>query len=296
MDVSPTSIQRIESLPLETIFTSPHQMRKHFDPLALRDLARSMKQEGLIQPITVRKVGNAYELVVGERRLRAAQILGWATIDARIIDVSDEDAAVKGLIENLQRADLSPIEEARGYKQLVDAPYNLTQEAVAERVGKSQTAIARTLALLELPSEIQELMPRGIVTETHSRSLRKISDRALQIQLARRADREGWTVKETERRVNEALKQSGEPVKKRIVKAKPGVQDPLARIWQPILQTADQVGVKVCAVRYEGSGKWMLHVEANGVANPRRALADFFIRLGHTLNGPIPSDLIESLQ
>ena len=97
----------IEQLPLEQIFASPHQMRKHFDPAALRDLAKSMKQEGLIQPITVRKVGNAYELVVGERRLRAAHILGWATIDARVIDITDEDAAVKGLIENLQRADLA---------------------------------------------------------------------------------------------------------------------------------------------------------------------------------------------
>jgi len=89
----------IEQLRLEQIFNSPHQMRKHFDPATLRDLANSMKVEGLIQPITVRKVGNAYELVVGERRLRAAQMLGWPTIDARVIDISDEDAAIKGLIE-----------------------------------------------------------------------------------------------------------------------------------------------------------------------------------------------------
>jgi ParB family chromosome partitioning protein len=284
----------IEQLPLDKIFTSPHQMRKQFDPLALRDLARSMKQEGLIQPITVRKVGNAYELVVGERRLRAAHILNWATIDARVIDISDEDAAVKGLIENLQRADLTPIEEARGYKQLVEAPYNLTQEAIAQRVGKSQTAIARILALLELPLEIQEIMPHGIVSETHTRALRKISDRTKQIQLARQADREGWTVKEIERRVNEVLKQTGEPLKRRVVKSKPEAQDPLAKIWQPILQTADDLGVKVSDVRYHGSGRWMLQVEAKAVVNPRRSLADFFIRLGHTLNGPIPSDLIES--
>ncbi len=295
MDLNPTTTQSIESIRLEKIFTSPHQMRKHFDPKGLRDLARSMEQEGLIQPIAVRKVGDSYELVVGERRLRAAHLLDWTTIDARVIDISDEDAAVKGLIENLQRADLSPIEEARGYKQLVDPPYNLTQEAVSHRVGKSQTAIARALALLELPEEIQKLMPRGIITESHSRSLRKISDRAKQIQLARQADRQGWTVKETERRVNEVLKSAGEPLKRREVKSKLGAQDPLARIWQPILQTADQIGVKVEAVRYEGSGKWMLHVEARGVANPRRALADFFIRLGHTLNGPIPSDLIETV-
>src|ERR1043166_8859504 len=136
MDENASVAQCIEPLPLDKIFNSPHQMRKQFDPMALRDLARSMKQEGLIQPITVRKVGNAYELVVGERRLRAAHILGWPTIDARVIDISDEDAAVKGLIENLQRADLSAIEEAHGYKQLVEAPYNLTQEAIAQRVGK----------------------------------------------------------------------------------------------------------------------------------------------------------------
>src|SRR5438105_8244452 len=165
VESSPCPAPSIEQLALEKIFASPHQMRKQFDQAGLRDLARSMKQEGLIQPITVRKVGSAYELVVGERRLRAAHILGWPTIDARVIDISDEDAAVKGLIENLQRADLSAIEEAHGYKQLVEAPYNLTQEAIAQRVGKSQTAIARSLALLELPDEIQELMPRGMISE-----------------------------------------------------------------------------------------------------------------------------------
>jgi len=264
--------------------------------MALRDLARSMKQEGLIQPITVRKVGNAFELVVGERRLRAAQILGWKTIDARIIEISDEDAAIKGLIENLQRTDLTPLEEARGYKQLVEPPYNLTQEAIAGRVGKSQTAVARVLALLDLPEEIQVLMPHGIITETHTRSLRKISDRTKQIELAQEADRQQWSARETERRVAEVLNETGEPVKRREVRPKPGVEDPLANIWKTVLEAADQVGVKVSAVKYEGSGKWILRVEANGAVDPRRALAEFFIRLGHTLNGPLPSDLIESIQ
>lgn len=294
MESAPGSSPSIEQLPLDKIYTSPHQMRKQFDPIALRDLARSMKQEGLIQPITVRKVGSAFELVVGERRLRAAQILGWPAIDARVIDISDEDAAIKGLIENLQRADLSPIEEARGYKQLVEPPYNLTQEAIAMRVGKSQTGIARALALLDLPSEIQDLMPRGIITETHTRYLRKISDQTAQIELATKADRQGLSVKELERRVNEWLSHSGEPLKRREPKKKPGMEDPLAAIWKPILETADAMGVKVSAVRYEGSGKWMLRVEANGVPDQKRALADFFIRLGQTINGPLPSDLIES--
>jgi ParB family chromosome partitioning protein len=291
---TPVPAVSIEQLQIEKIFNSPHQMRKHFDPAALRDLARSMKEEGLIQPITVRKVGNAFELVVGERRLRAAQMLGWPTIDARVIDISDEDAAIKGLIENLQRADLTPVEEARGYKQLVEAPYNMTQEAIAQRVGKSQTAIARSLAVLELPQEILELMPRGIITETHTRSLRKISNVSAQIQLARQADKEGWTVKEMERRVNEVLKNNGEPLKRREVKSSPPAQDPLAKVWQPILESANETGVIVSAVRYEGMGKWMLRIEAKNVATSRSSLADFFIRLGQTLNGPIPSDLIET--
>ena len=270
-------------------------MRKEFDPLSLRDLARSMKEEGLIQPVTVRKMGAAFELVVGERRLRAAQILGWKTIDARIIEITDEDAAVKGLIENLQRSDLTPIEEARGFKQLAEPPYSLTQEEIARRVGKSQTVVARTLALLDLPEEIQEIMPRGIITETHTRSLRKIVDRAAQIDLALKVDREQWSARETERQVNEFLKESGQPIKRRETKTNPSAQDPLAKIWQPIIETADQVGVKVSAVRYQGSGKWVLHIEANGTADHRKALADFFIRLGQTLNGPLPSDLIDSV-
>src|SRR5579863_4034710 len=202
-------------IPLNKIYASPHQMRRHFDETSLKELARSIKLEGLIQPITVRPVGQAYELIAGERRLKAAQILGWETIDARVLDLNDEDAAIKGLIENLQRQDLSSIEEARGYKQLIDPPYKMTQEAIGERVGRSQTAIARSLALLELPDEIQELMPRGIINEAHTRHLRKINDRMRQIDMAKQADREGWTVKETERQVHEVLKSTGAPIHRR---------------------------------------------------------------------------------
>ncbi len=293
MEDTPNGSLSIQQLPLEKIYTSPHQMRRHFDSGALKDLARSMKEEGLIQPVTVRKVGGAYELVVGERRFRAARMLQWPTIDARVIDISDEDAAVKGLIENLQRADLSPVEEARGYRQLVDAPYNLTQDAIAQRVGKNQTAIARALSILELPTEIQELMSRGIITETHTRSLRKMSDRSKQVAMARRADREGWTVKELERRVNEALREAGEPTKLREGKSKVPLKDPLGAIWSPILATSGESGVKASAVQYAGMGKWTLTVETQGAVNLRHALGDFFVRLGNTLNGPVPADVLE---
>ncbi len=263
-------------------------MRRHFDPAALKELAASMKQEGLIQPITVRKIGSAFELIVGERRLRAARILKWPTIDARIIDISDEDAAVKGLIENLQRADLSPIEEARGYKQLVEHPYKMTQDAIAQRVGKGQTAIARSLALLEMPQEIQDLMPRGIITETHTRALRKISERSKQVALARQGHREGWTAKEMERRVCDHLKECGAPTKLREEKKESAVQDPMNKVWDHVRQNANQTGIKVSAVKYKKDGTWSLEIHAKKSSNLKRALADFFMRLGHTLNGPIP--------
>lgn len=280
----------IEQIPLQKIFKSPHQMRKTFDPIALRDLARSMKREGLIQPITLRKVGEAYELVVGERRLRAAQAIGWTTIDARVIDISDEEAAIKGLIENLQRADLSAIEEAGGYKQLAEPPYSLTQEAIAERVGKSQTAVARSLALLELPLEIQEIMPRGAITETHTRSLRKITDRAKQIELTRQADREGWTVKELERQVHEILKESGKPIYRRELKPKTSPNDPLAKAWPPIMQTTKGREAKISSIRYQSFGKWTLQIETGDASDPRRALTELFIHLTKTLNDQSLSD------
>lgn len=265
-------------------------MRKHFDETSLKELARSIKLEGLIQPITVRPIGQAYELIAGERRLKAAQILGWETIDARVLNLSDEDAAIKGLIENLQRQDLSPVEEARGYKQLIDPPYKMTQEAVGQRVGKSQTAIARSLALLELPEDIQELMPRGIISEAHTRHLRKISDRTRQIDIARQADREGWTVKETERQVQDVLKSTGEPIHRRQSKRQesnggakgPLEADPLAETWVKLVHTP-QVGTPgTWDVRYKGSGQWLFQVWAAS-DDPKSSLGDFFVRLGTTL-------------
>lgn len=266
-------------------------MRRTFDPLALKELANSMKQEGLIQPITVRKIGSAFELIVGERRLRAARMLKWTAIEARVIDISDEDAAVKGLIENLQRADLSPIEEARGYKQLAEAPYNLTQDAIAQRVGKSQTAIARSLALLEMPQEIQDLMPRGIITETHTRSLRKLPDRANQVALAKHGHREGWTAKEMERRVDLHLKKLGVETRVSEKLAAESAADPMMRVWEEVQKNADQAGIRVSVKRRQKAGAWAIEIHTEKSTLPRRALADFFMRLGHLLNNPLPQTL-----
>lgn len=287
-DATAETPETIQKIPLGQIYCSPHQMRKHFDPVKLKELARSMKQEGLIQPIAVRRVGGAFELIAGERRFRAAQQLGWKAIESRVIDISDEDVAIKGLIENLQRADLSPIEEARGYQQLAKPPYKMTQEAIAQRVGKSQTAIARALALLDLPQEIQALMPRGIITECHTRSLRKIEDKSVQIRLATQADKAGWTVKEMERQVQAHLKQTGKPLLQHTRKA-PST-DPFAQLWKAFQAGASPESDN-WSVRYEGNGVWNLRVHALS-PDPKTTLSNFFIRLGQTLAGPVPSDLV----
>ncbi|MFA5974602.1 MAG: ParB/RepB/Spo0J family partition protein [Elusimicrobiota bacterium] len=288
----------IQSLSLHAIYTSPHQMRRQFDDASLSHLAQSMKQEGLIQPITVRPVGNAYELVAGERRLRAAELLGWETILARVIEVNDEDAAFKGLIENLQRTNLNPLEEARGFKQLIEPPYNLTQETIAERVGKSQGTVARCLALLELPVEIQELIPAGQVTESHTRVLRKITDIVQQIAMARQIHQEGLSVKETERLVREWLKQAGQlegrtgndrrkSASRRLADGKK--VDPLEDLWPQLSFSPNGGPPGSWNVRYEGKGQWTFEVQTEG-KDPKATLGDFFIRLGNALNDQKPGD------
>ncbi len=209
MNETPQAASRTHELryiPLDKIHKSPHQMRRRFDEESIRELADSLRSKGLLQPVTVRQIGTAFELIAGERRLRAATLLGWETIPSLILsESSDEDAAILGLIENLQRVDLNPIEEARGYKQLTDAPYNMTQDAVAAKVGKQKSTICRALALLDLPAEIQAMLPRGNISESHTRFLRQITTRSQQVALAKRAEQQGWSVKETERQVQNLL-------------------------------------------------------------------------------------------
>jgi ParB family chromosome partitioning protein len=199
------STATIQEIPVEKITPSPFQARKSFDEEALKNLAQSMKSEGLIQPITVRLLDNdRYELIAGERRLRAAKLLGWPALDAVVQQgVADQDAAVKGVIENLQRVDLNPIERAQGYKHLEDM--GLNQDVIAEKVGKDQPAVARTLALLSLPQEVQDFMSRDIISEGHIRYLGRIEDKDQFLHVAMQVVDQGWSVKETEKQVNKFL-------------------------------------------------------------------------------------------
>ena len=194
--VATSAAPAYQVLPIDSIRPSPHQARIDFDPEQLQNLADSMKAEGLLEPILARPVDTGFELISGERRLRAAKLLGWKTIEAKIIHTpSDAEAAAKGLVENLQREDLNPLERAKGYRHL--AELGLTQSDIAKKIGIAQSTIGRYIALLDLPVEIQQIMPRGIISEVHTRTLRKIPNKADQIAIALKADREGWSVKET---------------------------------------------------------------------------------------------------
>jgi ParB family transcriptional regulator, chromosome partitioning protein len=178
---------------------NPHQPRVHFDEESLSELAASIAQIGVLQPILLRPVdeGTAYELIAGERRWRAAQRAGLATIPA-VIRITDDIASVEqALVENLHRADLTPLEEAAAYQQLIE-DFGLTHEQLAERLGKSRSSITNTLRLLGLPPTVQHLLADGRLSAGHARALLGTPDRMLQDELARRAADEGWTVRAVE--------------------------------------------------------------------------------------------------
>ncbi|TVR27314.1 MAG: ParB/RepB/Spo0J family partition protein [Ilumatobacter sp.] len=182
---------------------NPNQPRVHFDEESLSELSASIAQIGVLQPILLRPIdtgtgdGQGYELIAGERRWRAAQRAGLATIPA-VVRITDDVASVEqALVENLHRQDLTPLEEAAAYQQLIE-DFGLTHEQLAERLGKSRSSITNTLRLLGLPPSVQHLLADGRLSAGHARALLGTPDRALQDELARRAAGEGWTVRAVE--------------------------------------------------------------------------------------------------
>ena len=189
-------------IPLRAIARNPHQPRRDFPTDELSELAASIEANGLLQPIVVRrgKAGAAYELVAGERRLRAARELGWTEIPAYVRDVDDRALLVLALVENIQREDLGPLEEARGYEELRRA-FGLRQREIAEAVGKSRPAVANSLRILALPSSVKRLLEEGTISMGHARALLSVEDPIRAAELAREAVAGGWSVRETENRV-----------------------------------------------------------------------------------------------
>ena len=190
------------TLPINSIVPNPYQPRKVIEPDAIRELAASIEAEGLLQPVTVRKVGDTYELVAGQRRLRAHQHLGRSEILVRVLEASDISSASLSLIENLQRAGLNPVEEAMGYHSLMNE-FNLTQLNVAERVGKSRVHITNLLRILHLDEELKILLSSQKLSMGHAKVLLGVEDEKIRNALGKRIAQEGWTVRQSEKAVAE---------------------------------------------------------------------------------------------
>jgi ParB family transcriptional regulator, chromosome partitioning protein len=196
---------RLEDIPVGSIVPNPNQPRVHFDEESLAELAASIREIGVLQPVLVRATGDQqYELIAGERRWRAARRAGLAVIPAVVRTTDDVGSVEQALIENLHRQDLTPLEEAAAYQQLIE-DFSLTHEQVAARVGKSRSAVTNTLRLMSLPAAIQALLADGRLSAGHARAVLGTPDRAFQEQLARRAGAEGWSV----RMLEEAVKDRG---------------------------------------------------------------------------------------
>ena len=191
------------------------QPRKFFDDEALKELSDSIAMHGVIQPLLVRPLSDGgYQLIAGERRWRASRMAGLTQVPVVVKEMTDMEAMELALIENLQREDLNPIEEAEGYKLLMDT-YSFTQEQAAEKVGKSRPAVANALRLLVLPQEVLDMVKQGIISSGHARTLIPLSDEALIIKLAEEISQKELSVRETERIVKTLLKPKTEIVKKK---------------------------------------------------------------------------------
>ena len=186
------------SLPIAQVEPGLKQPRKRFDPETLADLAESIRTHGIIQPLTVRRLGSGYyQIIAGERRWRAAKLAGLAEVPAVIVEADDRTVMELGLIENLQREDLNPMEEALGYQALVQE-YGLTQEEAAQRVGKSRSTVTNSLRLLTLPDAVHLLLEEGRLSAGHGRALLAVPDSTLQKKLAQKVVQEGLSVRQTE--------------------------------------------------------------------------------------------------
>lgn len=196
--VGTSGTSAFQHLPVDSIAPNPQQPRTRFDDDSLAALAESIAEIGLLQPIVVRESETGYVLVAGERRLRAAKRAGLSVIPA-VIRAVDDDAGslIQALVENVQREDLTPLEEAAAYQQMLD-DFGMTHAAVAERVGKSRSAISNALRLLGLPAGIQVLVERGELSAGHARALLGTEDRAFAEHVGRRAADEGWSVRQVE--------------------------------------------------------------------------------------------------
>ncbi|KJJ98646.1 MULTISPECIES: ParB/RepB/Spo0J family partition protein [Pseudomonas] len=254
--------KELQHLPLDLIQRGKYQPRRDMDPQALEELAQSIKAQGVMQPIVVRPIGNGrYEIIAGERRWRATQQAGLDKIPAMVREVPDEAAIAMALIENIQREDLNPIEEAAALQRL-QQEFQLTQQQVADAVGKSRVTVANLLRLIALPEEIKTLLSHGDLEMGHARALLGLPENR-QVEGARHVVARGFTVRQTEALVRQWLNTSEEPVK--TVRTDPDI----SRLEQRL---AERLGAPV-QIRHGQKGKGQLVIRYNSLDELQGVLA-----------------------
>ena len=236
--ITKTKDEQIKQIDISDIKPNPYQPRKTFDENHLNDLADSIKQYGILQPIVLRKTVQGYYIVVGERRFRASKIAGLKYVSAIIKDLTDEDMMELAVIENLQREDLNAIEEAESYQRLM-TDLKITQQEVAKRLSKSRPYIANMLRLLHLPKKIADMVKDGRLTSAHGRTLLAIKDEQQMLRLAKRVVKEKWSVRYLENHVNELKNVSSKSETDKVDIPKPKF------IKQQERQLREQYGTKV---------------------------------------------------
>ncbi len=247
----------IRRIKLSAVVPNPLQPRRTFTDGELRELAESIRENGLLQPLVVRpspSVPDRFELVAGERRFRAVAQLGWEDVPVLVRDASDETLLVLALVENLQREALNPLEEAEGYKALADK-FSMTQADIARAVGKDRSTVANILRLLNLPPSVRKLLEAGSLSMGHARALLTVDDAVRAGDLARQAAREGWTVREVERRAGA----DGQRGSKRKRPERP--KEPVVRALEEALQESLSTRVNIKRSR---KGKGVIEITFHG--------------------------------
>ena len=245
----------VQKLRITSILPNPMQPRRSFVQAELEELAASIAENGLLQPVVVRAAAGAdsYELIAGERRLRAVGILGWDEVPVIVRDASDRTLLVLALVENLQREALNPLEEAEGYASLGEQ-FDMKQADIAAAVGKDRSTVANLLRLLKLPVSVRRLVERGSLSAGHARALLAVDDPVRVAELGQQAAKEGWSVREVERRVN------GTSRKKRKRK-KTATSDPIVKAFES--QLRDHFSTRV-TIREDAGRKGSIEIQYHG--------------------------------
>lgn len=280
-----------QKLPLSQIRLDPTIDRSHFDAETMSTLAASMKEHGLINAISVRaRAGAIFEIIAGNRRYKAAQSLGWTEIDCRVYPetTTDTETELLALVDNLQRDDLEPIDQAKAFLRLTREPHNMTQAQIAASVGKTQSLVSQTISLLELPSEVQEIINRLIISPRHGQVLLRLKSASVRIRFAKLAADGSWSVRQLEDAVAQFQRTGHTKSVSEVVngKAAPGqakgLVDPLADLWAGLKATPNLGNDASWDVTYEPERTWIFRTEPR-LANRAESLRDWFLAMGRAI-------------